>query len=93
LRTSGFEYTWWSLKRIGISPDGGEPNCIGGIFAGVVGAVPPAGAAGAIDAIGVAVPADGDAMGVAAGAVDAMGDAEGVACAITLDPMLPGDDA
>ncbi len=73
------------------------------MFAGVEGAVPPAGAAGeaigvavpadgvAVPAEGVAVPADGDAIGVAAGAVDAAGDADGVACAITLDPMLPGD--
>src|SRR5579884_925075 len=71
LRTSGFEYTWWSLKRIGISPDGGEPNCIGGTFA--AGAV-VAGAAG--DAIGVAdAAADGDAIGVADAAAD--GDAAG----------------
>ena len=54
------------------------------------GAVPPEGAAGAADAMGVAAPA-GDAIGVAAGAMDAIGDAAGVACAITLVPKLPGD--
>ena len=86
------------MKSIGISPDGGEPNCIGGIDADE-GAAPPEGAAGA--AAGVAVPPDGEAIGVAAGAddasgaaagaVDAIGDAAGVAWAITLNPKLPGD--
>jgi hypothetical protein len=52
----------------------------------VEGAAPPAGAAGAVEAIGVAVPdegievpADGEAIGVAAGAAEAEGDAAGVA--------------
>ena len=81
------------MKSIGISPDGGEPNCIGGTFA--AGAV-VAGAAG--EAIGVAgVPADGDAAGVAPGdaigVADAAadGDAAGVACATRVCPTFPPD--
>lgn len=64
------------MKRIGICPDGGDPNCIGG----AAGAGAVAGGAGA-----------GDAAGVAAGAADAVGDAYGVACAITLFLAFPGD--
>lgn len=47
------------------------------------------GAAGAADDIGVAgaIVEPGDAIGVA----DTAGDAPGVACAITLCPMFPGD--
>lgn len=73
------------MKRIGICPDGGEPNCIGGTAAGA-----GAGGAGAGDAAGVAAGA-GEPAGVAAGAADAAGDALGVACAITLCPVFPGD--
>lgn len=91
------------MNRIGISPDGGEPNCIGGTL-GAAGAV-VAGAAGEAigvaapdgDAIGVAdAPADGDAAGIADAAADgdaagvaADGDGAGVACATTLYPMFP----
>jgi len=71
---------------MGICPEGGDPNCIGGIFAAGAAVV---GAAGAGDEAGVA---EGDAMGVAGIAEgDAAGDAPGVACAITLCPMFPGD--
>jgi hypothetical protein len=48
----------------------------------VDGAAPPEGAAGAADAIGVAVPPDGEAIGVAAGAVDAIGVVAGAVDAI-----------
>src|SRR5579872_177305 len=96
-RSSGLAYTWWSLKRIGICPDGGEPKFAGGT-AGAAGA----GAAGAGDAMGVAAGAAdpagaGDPAGMvdAAGAGDAgalaAGDGAAVACAIALSPMLPCD--
>ncbi len=48
------------------------------------------GGAGAGDAIGVAAGA-GDPAGVVAGEADDAGDALGVACAITLCPVFPGD--
>jgi len=71
---------------MGISPDGGDPNCIGGTF-GVAAGVVVVGAAGAGDVMGVAA-APGDAIGVAVpgdaiGVADAAGEALGVACAIT----------
>ena len=69
------------MNRIGISPEGGAPNCIGGTFA--AGAV-VAGAAG--DAIGVA---PGDGMAVAVGDAAADGDASGVACATNVCPVFP----
>lgn len=74
------------MKSIGISPDGGEPNSIGGAAAGAV----VAGAAG--EAIGVAAGAPlagaaGDAIGVADAAAD--GDAAGVACATSVCPKFP----
>jgi len=82
------------LKRIGISPDGGEPNCIGGTL-GAAGAV-VAGAAG--EAIGVADP-DGDAIGVAApegdaiGVADPDGEAIGVADGDAAGVAADGDGA
>ena len=78
------------MKSIGIVPDGGDPNCIGGAAVVVVGVV-VVGAAGAGDAAGVAAAGAVDAPGDAIGVADAAGDAPGVACAITLCPMFPGD--
>ena len=62
------------MKRIGISPDGGEPNCIGGMFA-----------AGAVVA-GAAGEGIGDAAGIADADAAGDGDAAGVVCAISVRP-------
>ena len=73
---------------MGICPDGGEPNCIGGMFAGAV----VVGAAGAGDVAGAA---PGEAMGVAPGEAMgvAAGDAIGVAAGDAIGVALGAADA
>jgi len=63
------------LNRIGIWPDGGDPNCIGGTVAG----------AGAVVAAGEGIAVAGAGIAVAAG------DGAAVACAIALVPVFPHD--
>lgn len=77
-----------------MTPDGGDPNCIGGTLAAGAGAGEAAGAAGAAgDAAGAAGDAAGaaDAPGDGIGdvLVDGAGDPAGVACATKVCPKFP----